>query len=302
MNYSEYYLLLIVVLNIFPYNIVMKNRRIFNALPNMTGTDEKIVSYINDHLDIISKMTSSQMAEEVGVSQSTIIKFSQKLGYPTYKRMISDITSDQPDDNLNDELEFNESTTTTMAKLQQAYSDVFAMVSRLNPSMNIEKAANIINGSSSVKIFAHNARENYIGHYFYNELLRIGIQAFASESITEMTAQMALVKPGDVIVILSKSGETREMLNFAKLAKKSNAYVISITRTQKNTLAKLSDVNLKTVEYLNRTFMRERLVTESFLFLLDTIILDIIKLRPELAETQINKIRIYTKPNYVEPD
>ena len=100
----------------------------------MTGTDERIVSYINDHLDIISKMTSSQMAEEVGVSQSTIIKFSQKLGYPTYKRMISDITSDQPDDNLNDELEFNESTTTTMAKLQQAYSDVFAMVSRLNPS------------------------------------------------------------------------------------------------------------------------------------------------------------------------
>ena len=135
-----------------------------------------------------------------------------------------------------------------------------------------------------------------------NELLRIGIQAIISSNLTEMTAQAAISKSNEVFLILSKSGETREMLNFAKIARKNNAKVISITRTQKNSLAKLSDVNLKTVEYRNRTYMRERLVTASFMFLIDLVTLSVIKLRPEIADRNISKTWLYTKPSYVEPD
>ena len=92
------------------------------------------------------------------------------------------------------------------------------------------------------------------------------------------------------------------LLNFAKIAKKKEVNIISITRTQKNQLSKISDVNLKTVEYKDRTIFRERLVTESFLFLLDLLILSVVKLRPEIAEKSINKNRLYTKPAYVEPN
>lgn len=280
----------------------MKNTFIYGALTNMTSAEDKIAKYISENIDNIADLTSTKLADEVGVSQSTVIKFSQKLGYPTYKRMILDITSDQPDDDLNDELDYTESTSTTISKLQQSYNKVFALVAQLNPATSIEKAANIINNSNCVKVFAYNARENYLAHYFYNELLRIGIQSFVSESITEMTAQVALLKKGDTIVILSKSGESREMLNFAKIAKKKEVNIISITRTQKNKLSKISDVNLKTVEYKDRTIFRERLVTESFLFLLDLLILSVVKLRPEIAEKSINKNRLYTKPAYVEPN
>lgn len=284
------------------YNNHMKNTFIYRALPTMTITDEKIANYIDSNYKNLSNMTSSQLASIVGVSQSSVIKFSQKLGYPSYKRMISDVTSDQQEDTLNEELDINESTATTIAKLQQAYNNVFKLIPQLNPTINIEKAAKLINDCTCIKLFAYNARENYLAHYLANELLRIGIQAIISSNLTEMTAQAAISKSNEVFLILSKSGETREMLNFAKIARKNNAKVISITRTQKNSLAKLSDVNLKTVEYRNRTYMRERLVTASFMFLIDLVTLSVIKLRPEIADRNISKTWLYTKPSYVEPD
>ena len=84
----------------------MKNTFIYGALTNMTSAENKIAKYISENIDNIADLTSTKLADEVGVSQSTVIKFSQKLGYPTYKRMILDITSDQPDDDLNDELDY----------------------------------------------------------------------------------------------------------------------------------------------------------------------------------------------------
>lgn len=280
----------------------MKSIFAYGILSNLTATEEKIARYIENNIETISTQNSSQLAQTIGVSQSSIIKFSQKMGYPTFKRMISDITSDQPDDSLNDELDINESTATTIAKLQYSYNNTFSLVAQLNPTPIIEKAAQMINDCTCIKVFAYNAQEIWLAHYFCSNLLRIGIQAYATSSLTEMTAQATLVKSNDLVFILSKSGESREMLNFTKYAKKRNARVISITRTQKNTLAKLSDINLKTVEYRNRTYIRERLVTESFMFLIDLITLCVIKLRPETAEKTITSIRLYTKPTYVEPD
>lgn len=280
----------------------MKSIFAYGILSNMTATEEKIARYIENNIETISTKNSSQLAQTIGVSQSSIIKFSQKMGYPTFKRMISDITSDQPDDSLNDELDINESTATTIAKLQYSYNNTFSLVAQLNPTPIIEKAAQMINDCTCIKVFAYNAQEIWLAHYFCSNLLRIGIQAYATSSLTEMTAQVTLVKSNDLVFILSKSGESREMLNFTKYAKKRNARVISITRTQKNTLAKLSDINLKTVEYRNRTYIRERLVTQSFMFLIDLITLCVIKLRPETAEKTITSIRLYTKPTYIEPD
>lgn len=271
------------------------------SLSDMTMAEEKLSSYINEHLNELSGITSVQLAEKAGVSQSTVIKFSQKLGYPGFKRMIQDITSDQPADNLNEELESGESTASTAAKLIQVRRKAVEMTYGLNPDAEIEKAARIIHSSGTVYIYAYNARESYFAHYFATELCRIGLPAITAESITEEAIQLSLISEGDVVVILSKSGETREMLNLAKIARKHNASVISLTRTQKNALAKISDVNLKTVEYRTRTVMRERAVTESFLFLIDLITLSVIKLRPEEAEKQILNVRLITKPTYVEP-
>ncbi len=47
-----------------------------------------------------------------------------------------------------------------------------------------------------------------------------------------------------VIVVLSVSGETKELINTINQMKNENCYIISITNSSKNTISKISDLNI----------------------------------------------------------
>jgi DNA-binding MurR/RpiR family transcriptional regulator len=53
----------------------------------LTGSQERIVKYIMDHYDEVLFMTSSKLARKVGVSEATIIRLSQTLGFKGYPGM-----------------------------------------------------------------------------------------------------------------------------------------------------------------------------------------------------------------------
>ena len=55
---------------------------------------------------------------------------------------------------------------------------------------------------------------------------------------------IAGLKPGDAAVLISYSGETRDILLLARQLKEMGVPFISLTRTGKNTLAGLADVRL----------------------------------------------------------
>lgn len=50
----------------------------------LSKTDEKIASYICNHLDTIGLQTSTVLAETIGVSDTSVVRFVRKLGYRGY--------------------------------------------------------------------------------------------------------------------------------------------------------------------------------------------------------------------------
>lgn len=51
---------------------------------SLSKTDTKIASYICDHLDTIGLHTSTAMAEKIGVSDTSVVRFVRKLGFKGY--------------------------------------------------------------------------------------------------------------------------------------------------------------------------------------------------------------------------
>ena len=49
--------------------------------PGLTGKEARIAEYILANRARISGLTSQKLAGNLGISQSTVIRFSQKLGY-----------------------------------------------------------------------------------------------------------------------------------------------------------------------------------------------------------------------------
>lgn len=84
-------------------------------------------------------------------------------------------------------------------------------------------------------------RNVYFAQYFTYKLSSIGIDAFCDENMSLIYSKIRLCTESDVIVILSESGETRDLINFAKMAKKRGMFVITITKASKNTLQTIAD-------------------------------------------------------------
>jgi 6-phospho 3-hexuloisomerase len=90
------------------------------------------------------------------------------------------------------------------------------------------------------RIFVYGAgRSGLVAKAFAIRLIHLGFQAFViGETIT------APVKKGDLVIIVSGSGETIPAVMTAEIAHKSGANVVSITGKKKSEIAKFADVTL----------------------------------------------------------
>ena len=59
----------------------------------LTRTDAEIAEYILAHLSTIGFQTSTTMAEEIGVSDTSVIRFIRKLGFKGYADFRSEMNA-----------------------------------------------------------------------------------------------------------------------------------------------------------------------------------------------------------------
>jgi arabinose-5-phosphate isomerase len=84
-----------------------------------------------------------------------------------------------------------------------------------------------------------------IGQKIAATLTSTGTTAVLLHSVDALHGDLGIVNDGDIILALSYSGETEELLNLLPALKRFSVKIISFTAVPKSTLAKYSDVVLK---------------------------------------------------------
>ncbi len=79
------------------------------------------------------------------------------------------------------------------------------------------------------------------GNLVFEEVTKLNCEA---EFADEFNKRNPVIESNTAIVILSQSGETKEAIKAAKIAKQRKVLVVSITNNKKSKLAKLADVNI----------------------------------------------------------
>lgn len=271
-------------------------------LGDLTPTERKIAEYIEEHQGGIRGMSSVSLAEAAGVSQPAVIRFSKKLGYGGYKQMINDVGTEQADEFINMDVEEAEDTATTMALLTKQYSTIVSMTFSLNDAKLVDQAVQYIYQARKIVVAGYSERNHYLSNYLCYRFMNIGLEAYTNAHASMLYAQLLNCDAGDVLILLSESGETRDLLNYAKVAKRKGMLVISITRFASNTLQTLSDVNFKVVEYGGRTFLRSCMVRLSMNYIIDTLFLNLTKMDYSEYRSRAARLSQMTKLSYEAPD
>lgn len=68
--------------------------------PTLTYSETKIADYILANKDETFDKTSQELASLLGISQSTTIRFSQKMGYNSFKNMVLDLSRSNAENDI----------------------------------------------------------------------------------------------------------------------------------------------------------------------------------------------------------
>src|SRR3989337_2111326 len=119
---------------------------------------------------------------------------------------------------------------------------IFALIERLGS--NFEQAVEIIYESKGRVVVTGMGKSGLVGKKIAATLASTGTPAFFLHSAEAGHGDLGMVTSNDVIIAISNSGETEEIVELIPFLKRFNVSLISMTGSPNSTLSKAADVNL----------------------------------------------------------
>ena len=210
----------------------------------LTYTDKRIANILMSEKEIV-KLTSDKVAEKAGCGQSTVIRFSQKLGYSSFKDLVLDLGKDNAVA-ATSRLDYSDELSETMLKIKNMYDLSLEDILSANEETQICEAVEMMSNADS--ILCYGIKSSYsMASLMYYRLIETGMPVFKSDNIQEAVAVVRSLKKNDVIFVVSLSGENEEVIPVLNIAKKREVKILSVTSTgmRDNTIRKMSDVGLR---------------------------------------------------------
>lgn len=253
---------------------IMFENKIKSLYPKLTLSETKIADYLLANLGHIPNMSSFELAKKAKVGQASVIRFSKKIGYSNFGMLMKDIvnsktTDDSPEINLADPL------AVMLEKIKRNYlKNIDSAYDSINVD-SLEKAAELLNTANNIICFGHMATGG-IAEYLAQSLIEVGKKSVFNDSLFKTKQSIRFCDPKkDVVVLISKSGETTETNEIAKFANKENIPVISITNLGQTSLEKLSTVTINFLYDAVRTRLTAYTQTGGLIFVVDALILSL---------------------------
>ncbi len=224
-----------------------------SARDEMSANEKKLADFILENPSLIRDYSSQQIAGSVGVSQSSVVKFSQKMGYKGFtdlKLAIHETVVKQESNIavLNGRRTSRGAGVSLKDRLFQAKSDAISGATDLNDDESLRVAARAIEASSLVHIVSSGnacsvARDSAL------KLMSLGKPVIAEADAEVQLLGAATLTRGDCLILISASGQSAHLSHLAQLARKAGASIISVTNQSTNPLAALADIRLYSVSH-----------------------------------------------------
>lgn len=233
--------------------------KIFAVYDDLYEAEKKIATYILNNQEQVVEMTISSLASASGASEATIIRFCKKCGYKGFhdlkmnvaKQMMISNTSYSSDLDTSDlkkslknilDNKVDELTQTISLMDEKVVSDVLEL---LQHARVVQFAA--VGNTIPVALDAA---------YKFNQ---IGVRAVATPIHETQLAFTYTLTEDDVIVVISNSGASKDLVTLVEVAKRQNIKAIGITNHDNSKIAELCDYHITTVS-------RERLFFNEYCF------------------------------------
>lgn len=224
--------------------LILKIRTIIDS---MSKSERRVCEYISEHSEEVIHMCISDMAATCGVSEATVIRTSKKLGFPSYQNLKITLAQDivTPIQAINEDIAISDPPTVIYEKV---FNSIMHTINFTFKTLNVEDIS-----LASDKLLAARricicglGNSHAIAQDMQHKFMRLGLDAVAYTDNHIQVIGTTFIRDTDVLVAISHSGSSRDVVHAAEIAKKNGAFVISITSMGRSPLHDIADLSLCT--------------------------------------------------------
>lgn len=213
----------------------------------MSAIERRIADFIIENAHLLRDYSSQQLADALDISQSSVVKFCQKLGfkgYPDLKLAISEavIRADNGDGTVAKPARKPLSSTQGY-KLWVRKSEAEEATRLINPPGILTQTAEMIGRAGTVFIIGL-GEDDLHARALALRLAQLGILTVHNFDAAHMTASLSAARADDVLLVFSEHGMQPALCQLARHMRSQRGKVVTVTRHSSNALRALADLAL----------------------------------------------------------
>jgi len=224
--------------------------RIKTASEIFKPAERSVAEFVLANPEQVMQMSVSEAARDIGVGESTVIRFCRSLGYKGYQEFKLRLAQDlvEPVEFIHENITFDDSTSDLAQKVFQTNIQAVGDTMKALDADMIEVAAKALAQARRVDIYG-------VGYSSFTALdaklkfVRLGMIADAYGDAHLQAMAAASLRRSDVAIGISQSGSTKDVVDALAVARKAGATTIAITNFSPSPITRASDVVLLTASH-----------------------------------------------------
>ncbi|MBK8050608.1 MAG: MurR/RpiR family transcriptional regulator [Anaerolineales bacterium] len=220
---------------------------ISDALPRLKGSAQKVAQFIVNAPRESINLTITELGQRAGVSEASIVRFAQSLGYSGFHALKIGIAEDlvSPMLLVHEDLTAEDSPSSAVQKAMTAGMRSLEDTVRILELTVLEAAVEALCGARQIEIFA-SGNSLPLAMDLNFRLTKIGLNSRFSMDPTMQEMYASLTTPDDVAVGISHTGSSKDTVYALELAQQRGARTVAITNHSNSPLTRYGDFCLFT--------------------------------------------------------
>ncbi len=239
----------------------------------MSAIERRIADFMLDNAHLLRDYSSQQLADALQISQSSVVKFSQKLGfkgYPDLKYSVGEAVARASDGEVK-----------ATARSPRAASRESLAETLWQSKSRAEEETRLINDAEKLgEIAAMLSRAGTVfgiglgddgsaAQAFAQRLALLGSTTIHHSDPVRMAASLSSAARGDVLLVFSEQGQHAALNHLSRQFRERQGKVISVTRHTSNPLRAHADATLLVSAHDERSHIQPLLYQSALQHLLD---------------------------------
>ena len=223
--------------------IYLINKRFSSLRPS----EKRVAEYIQKNMDEVILSSLQKVANKCGTSDATVLRFCRSIGYLGFEdfkiSLVPELLSKGSTAYI--QIDQNQKVNGVNKALQKNFRQQVDSVLINTDDKNLVLVASHISRANKILVIGLGGSAG-VAHIFCDSLGSLGILSFCLQDRSIMQNAVPTLNSEDVIVGISHSGETLEIVSAVKSAKEYGAHTICITNYSPSSLADVTQLPLIT--------------------------------------------------------